>query len=666
MERKAKKVVANLLKSSLAIALCAFFAACGSESGSNPAEADLKDQGKSSSSITDDNSVEAFEDLPNCTQKKAGVIYDVLDDEEEYICFEDELVWVKVVSKLPPECDVDEDEFLYVKKDFYACVDEEWVEYGKSDDKISDDEENGSSSSKDDGSNDDDDGDLIKIGETVIMRDTLVLHKTVVVRDTTYVTVVVTKEDEKGNVVAENQLVPMVNAKKAGTLSCNNAMFCGGRGDYRVNTGFSDASDTYGYWYTYTDEHNGGNTAFTWPEGVDSYGSFVYPSVLATAGIKGKVKMGSKYEFPYGGLGFNLKNESMDGVNINGWDGLCVVYYASKPMYLELHPANEETVTGYNNPKAVLPSSLDYGNSNLIADIDWNYFVQAAGWGKEITLSSVLKSTASIAFKFTDEPGSTYDFIIFAIGKKGTCSTTNIASSSSTSISTVSSSSSEEPTSPFPSVSVTPVSTIDCSDAMYCPQDCRNTSNTTTCGKVYTGLDDGTDTQGSLWSYTDVDIGGSTEFYWPEGKDSYGSFETNSRDNLGYLKGAANFGSGYDYPFARFGFWIKGENKSVDITAWGGMCLIYSATQDFYIITRFADDDDATGSDLIQAKIPKATSKSLVDVSWTDFVQEGWGTAVNKSSAIANAERIEFSFKGEAGTSNNFSIYAIGKYGTCD
>lgn len=169
---------------------------------------------------------------------------------------------------------------------------------------------------------------------------------------------------------------------------------------------------------------------------------------------------------------------------------------------------------------------------------------------------------------------------------------------SSSSAATTPSSASEVVTTPYPNVNVSAISSIDCSRAMYCPQDCRHTSNTKTCGKVYTGLDDGTDTQGCLWSYTDSENGGTSTFYWPEGLDSYGSFETRSRDNLGYLKGTAKFGGGFDYPFARFGFWIKGENKPADVTAWSGICLVYSATQDFYLVIRFDGDDKATASDL--------------------------------------------------------------------
>lgn len=226
-------------------------------------------------------------------------------------------------------------------------------------------------------------------------------------------------------------------------------------------------------------------------------------------------------------------------------------------------------------------------------------------------------------------------------------------------------SSASEESSVYPLLSVSTVSTINCSKSMYCPQDCRNSSNTR-CGKVYTGLDDGSGTQGWFWTYSDADAnGGSSSFYWPEGEGTYG-FEPTSRDKLGYLKGVVKFGTGYAYPYARMGFHIKGEESDTDITSWNGMCLVYTATQDFYVTLRFLGDDNSVAYDYFQAKIPATSSKSLVNASWNDFVQEGWGKPFTLSVALLVATKIEFTFKGDAGTTNAFSIYAIGKNGTCN
>ena len=234
----------------------------------------------------------------------------------------------------------------------------------------------------------------------------------------------ITKTDETGKTVAEQQLMPSVNAQKfTGEPDCGNAMFCGKRGDDRVETGLA-VNDYYGWWYSYTDTGKKGNSKINWPHGLDVNGYFVPPSVLATAGIKGKVDFGSAYEYPYVGVGFNLVDDNGTGGNISDWDGLCVIYYALNPMYLEIQPQDDENVTGYNNPKAILPASVS--GANMIADIDWGYFVQEEGWGKEVSTSAVLKKARAIAFKLTGEPKSSNTFIIYAIGKKGTCSTNTV------------------------------------------------------------------------------------------------------------------------------------------------------------------------------------------------------------------------------------------------
>ena len=247
------------------------------------------------------------------------------------------------------------------------------------------------------------------------------------------------------------------------------------------------------------------------------------------------------------------------------------------------------------------------------------------------------------------------------------CTTIPIKGSSSESHSIVPKSSSgaqdANPTnSPYPTVSPTTVSSINCSNAMYCPKNCGMD-----CGRVYTGLDDGKGNQGYLWTYTDANAnGGTTYFYWPEGLDDWDSFETPSREKFGYVNGSIIFGNGYEFPYGRIGFHIKGSGSPTDITAWGGMCVVYTATQDFYLRIQVDEDDKFCGYDDYQAKIPAALSKSLVNVSWSDFVQEGWGIIVSQAQVLSSAQTILFSFKGDAGTSNDFTIHAIGRYGTCN
>ena len=209
----------------------------------------------------------------------------------------------------------------------------------------------------------------------------------------------------------------------SGTIRCPSAMFCGpsGKGS-RVETGKDDGTDTYGYWFTYDDSDNGGASYFTWPYGDKEDGpygmmSFADLSVEQTGAIIGSASID---EFGgltdgYLGLGFNVGGELQKGYDISAWKGLCIIYKANAYMALEIHPANEATVTKYDNPLATLyrPNKT---TSAYVVNIPWNVFEQS-GWGKAVATSTVLKSAATISFKFTNNTS----FSIYAIGKYGTC-----------------------------------------------------------------------------------------------------------------------------------------------------------------------------------------------------------------------------------------------------
>ena len=209
----------------------------------------------------------------------------------------------------------------------------------------------------------------------------------------------------------------------SGTIRCPSAMFCGpsGKGS-RVETGKNDGTGTYGYWFAYDDSDNGGASYFTWPYGDKEDGpygmmSFADLSVEQTGAIIGSASID---EFGgltdgYLGLGFNVGGELQKGYDISAWNGFCIIYKANAYMALEIHPANEATVTKYDNPIATLyrPNKT---TSAYVVNIPWNVFGQV-GWGKAVATSTVLKSAAVISFKFTNDAS----FTIYAFGKYGTC-----------------------------------------------------------------------------------------------------------------------------------------------------------------------------------------------------------------------------------------------------
>ena len=49
------------------------------------------------------------------------------------------------------------------------------------------------------------------------------------------------------------------------TMSFGLETWVGANGEYRIETGFDDGTNTYGYWYDYNDAKDGGSSTITWP-----------------------------------------------------------------------------------------------------------------------------------------------------------------------------------------------------------------------------------------------------------------------------------------------------------------------------------------------------------------------------------------------------------------
>ena len=94
---------------------------------------------------------------------------------------------------------------------------------------------------------------------------------------------------------------------------------------------------------------------------------------------------------------------------------------------IELVPENELYVTEYNNYKASVARSTYIGVSDLkstsmnVLDIPWTKFSQEAGWGIIVSQDNVLASVARINLRFNGSGGERGDFLIYSIGRLGTC-----------------------------------------------------------------------------------------------------------------------------------------------------------------------------------------------------------------------------------------------------
>ena len=181
----------------------------------------------------------------------------------------------------------------------------------------------------------------------------------------------------------------------------------------RVDTGSTE--ETAGYWYTYTDENDKGDSFFTWPADVEenTYGNFFGPLCEAYGGLKGSVTIGTGYKYGYSGLGFNVVSENQEGADISAWGGICLTYSSTVCFASELGVEDETTVTEYNNYKATVAKAP----SVTTADYPWAKFKQEANWGVAIDQAEALKIVSAVKLKFT----ASADFLITEIGSNGNC-----------------------------------------------------------------------------------------------------------------------------------------------------------------------------------------------------------------------------------------------------
>lgn len=187
--------------------------------------------------------------------------------------------------------------------------------------------------------------------------------------------------------------------------------------------------------------------------------------------------------------------------------------------------------------------------------------------------------------------------------------------------------------------------------------------------RVDTGLDDGSDESGYWYTYSDDANSGTSAITWPVATGN--EYDDNALDpiidNCGGLCGTVTLGAGYDYPFAGLGFNLTGPDQTgADVTAWGGVCITYSAS--VAPILEVAPENEATVTEYnnYMSKLRVAASKTTENLAWSDFKQEsGWGVTVPQASYLGMVAAVKVKFSGKAGTSGDFNIMEVGENGQC-
>lgn len=187
--------------------------------------------------------------------------------------------------------------------------------------------------------------------------------------------------------------------------------------------------------------------------------------------------------------------------------------------------------------------------------------------------------------------------------------------------------------------------------------------------RVDTGLDDGSDESGYWYTYSDDANSGTSAITWPVPTGN--EYDDNALDpiidNCGGLCGQVTLGAGYDYPFAGLGFNLTGPDQTgADVTAWGGLCITYTAS--VAPTLEIAPEDEATVTEYnnYMSKLKVAASASTLNLAWSDFKQEsGWGVTVPQASYLGMVAAVKVKFSGKAGTSGDFNIIQVGENGQC-
>jgi len=202
-----------------------------------------------------------------------------------------------------------------------------------------------------------------------------------------------------------------------------------------INTGLDNGLETSGYWYTYNDNKEGGQSEIILPTQTQAYEGTDYilsDVILNCGGVCGDVVLtkGSLTYQPFVGVAFNVVGESSatDPTpavgDASSWGGICITYTSDATPNLELGLSKDvDKAIGGANPAASLPKST-VPTKKILA---WSDFKQPSWYKGETKISGIeaAKQLASVRFTIQAQEG-TYNFRIERIDAYNNCTTDDI------------------------------------------------------------------------------------------------------------------------------------------------------------------------------------------------------------------------------------------------
>ena len=442
-------------------------------------------------------------------------------------------------------------------------------------------------------------------------------------------------------------------------------------GNWQIQTGFGNFTETNGYWFSRYDHDEGGRSKIIWPVpmGNEYSDEAMDPIIEYCGGLCGTYALdkGTMTYNPFVSVGFNLVGERSDSdptpepANATSMGGVCVTYASEIPLSLEMGLGDDtEAEIGYAVPYASLPKS-PYGTTKYLS---WSDFKQPS-WYKGSTKISgdrAAQQLVSLRFRFQGSNGSVGRFNITAVGPYDGCEASTL------------------PVYLPVTADPNPVDTIIPIDL---PTLTSNNFETwfgyTGEAQIYTGYDNGSETSGYWFTYSDDADGGASTIRWPvtPGND----YSSDAMDPIiaecNGLCGTAILDAGlltYN-PYVAVGFGLAGESigggefEPVNASGMGGVCITYTSDIAPTLEMSLGNEKDVAIDFAYPAvALPKSTAGITKFIPWSSFKQPSWykgNVKYTGEQAAKTLAALKFKMQGKPG-SYNFNIQAIGPYdGTC-
>ncbi|MBQ7080574.1 MAG: hypothetical protein IJM92_13160 [Fibrobacter sp.] len=439
-------------------------------------------------------------------------------------------------------------------------------------------------------------------------------------------------------------------------------------GDQRIITGVDNGTETSGYWFSYADKADGGESKIIWPVEIgDVYSDeSLQPVVEHCNGICGTaaLRKGALTYQPFVGVGFTIAGETEYGepaaADVSSMGGVCVSYASEVPVVLEMSFTDDiDARLGYANPMVTLPKAT----SGITKFIPWSNFKQPSWYTGAFTMSGDQGATqlALLRFRFQANQGD-YRFNITEVGSLNGC--TGVPAS-------LDFTSQEIPPIDPPKPPQPPVPQ---------PNNFETWFGTSGSAQINTGYDNGSETSGYWFTYSDAFDGGMSTIVWPVEIGHEYDYEAKDPviEHCGGLCGKAvlDQGSLVYQPYVGVGFNLAGESYDggkadiVDASAMGGVCITYtSSTQPVLEMGLGEEMDAAIGYANPAVALPKSLSSTTRFIPWSSFKQPSWYSGkktLTGEEAAKNLANLKFKIQAQSGE-YDFNIQAIGPYngGTC-